>query len=108
MKRRVALISKTRLKVYKRLRKQSTKAKARAAERRKAKAELPPARCAFPGCPNLATDWHHIKKLGRGGSDRPQNRAMVCRPCHCWLEAHDEAAKALGLSLNSWDTEPSN
>lgn len=62
-------------------------------------------------CPRLhdgpvrpGTDKHELKSRARGGDPTdPENTILVCRPCHDWIEAHDDDAVILGLSRHSWD-----
>jgi hypothetical protein len=84
----------------------SDKQRARLRERARAKREAGAVRCGFPGCTVTKVDWHHKKKRSRGGSDDPSNRVWLCRGHHRWVEEHDEAARAMGLSLRSWEPEP--
>lgn len=52
----------------------------------------------------IGVDKHEIKSRARGGDPTdPTNTLLVCRPCHDWIEAHDQQACLLGLSRNSWD-----
>ena len=87
------------------MRRISEKGLARLRERAKAKREAGAVRCAFSGCTVTRCDWHHKKKRSRCGSDDPRNRVWLCRQHHRWVEEHDEAAKAMGLSKNSWEQE---
>jgi hypothetical protein len=59
-------------------------------------------------CRLVAVDVHERKTRGRGGSPlNPANCMTACRSCHDWLTRHPIEARALGLVLNSWDSEPS-
>ena len=40
---------------------------------------------------------HHLVTRSRGGSDTADNLAWVCRPCHDWIHAHPNEARATGL-----------
>lgn len=39
-------------------------------------------RCERPGCGLLASDKHHIRTRGAGGTDDPENIIYLCRSCH--------------------------
>lgn len=61
--------------------------------------------CEFPDCGSPVFDWHHRKKLSRGGSDDVRNRVWLCWAHHEFVETHESFAHAMGLSKKSWETE---
>lgn len=60
---------------------------------------------ARPGsCQHLATDQHHRRPRGAGGSRRddtnvPSNLLCACRGCHSWVESNRQTALAFGWLL---------
>lgn len=58
--------------------------------------------------PRPATDLHH--KRGRAGALLSDRRFFMsaCRPCHDWIHANGELARALGLMAPAaeWNTVP--
>lgn len=38
--------------------------------------------CCMPGCQHAIEHYHHLTPRSKGGSDRPDNLAGLCRECH--------------------------
>ncbi len=62
-------------------------------------------RAGLPDCTVAATDRHHVKPKGRGGSDEDRNIILVCRICHNRIHAHPERSSRAGFLLHSWEAE---
>lgn len=61
-------------------------------------------------CSKPATDAHHRKVKGMGGTSDPEiaigaaNLVSLCRDCHSWCHAHPAEAYRLGFLVHSWDS----
>jgi len=56
-------------------------------------------------CGNFASDVHHRKLKGMGGSkllDTPANLISLCRTCHSWIHANPAESYELGYMVHSW------
>ena len=62
-------------------------------------------KCA--GCAKPATEVHHRRPRGMGGSSRPEigdasNAVPLCREHHHWAEHNREEARRIGWLLEDW------
>lgn len=57
----------------------------------------------LPGCPKIATEFHHKKKRSQGGSHTPLNLLHVTRHCHQMIE--DRRPGTAGYRTLRWQKE---